>query len=54
MLNLKNTTALKENLPQRCRPIPSENVCQISWKRIKDKKSEPMYKYTFIEALPFK
>ena len=28
----KNSTAMKKNVLYRCRPLPSENMCQISQK----------------------
>lgn len=31
--NLKNSKAMKRNSRCKWRPIPSENLCQISWKR---------------------
>ena len=37
--NLKNTKAMKKMFPYRCRPLPSDNLCQISWKSDQKQKS---------------
>ena len=53
-LQLKNTKAMKENFSHRCRSIPSENAKFLgNYGQEKDKKNQPMNKYTFIEVSPF-
>ena len=55
--NLKNTKVIKENVSHRCRSISSENAKFLGKvtrnKRVKEKKSQPRNKYTFIEVSPF-